>query len=762
MKKAFPVWAFGALSLAMLPACRATPKPTASPSPAQSVPLSANTELPPTSALGTPYHFSNVTILGGGFVSGVVFSPAKAGVAYARTDVGGAYRLDPTTKSWLPLMDAFGRAESHFFGIESIAADPLDPNKVYAAAGTYVQSWAPNGAILRSSDQGATWQRTDMPLRMGGNELGRSVGERLAIDPNKTDILYFGSRTSGLWKSTDAAVTWTRVDGFPQKEDPTGFGVGFAVFDPRSGKPGLPTPTLYVGLASGDLGLYVSSDAGLSFNPVPKQPLKLVPNHAAFDAQGTLYVSYGSGPGPNDVVDGAVWKYEPKTQTFTNITPRAPSDTDKFGYGGLAVDRRRAGTLMVTTIDRWTHGDEIFRSVDAGKHWASLIAKATRDTAGAHYLYFGRDKLGPPGWMGDIDIDPFNPAHVMHVSGQGIWASEDATNAEKGQPTHWVFRDRGLEEAVVTKLVSTPVGAELVSGVADICGFRHTDLSQPPASGMHQNPVCNATTGLDYAGAKPEIMARVGTLWGAGKHGAVSTDAGKSWTPFASEPHGAESGGTIAVSADGTSFLWSLKKERLMRSGNRGASFAPSEGLPAALDAPSWVPVNLQLATDRVNPNKAYVFDTASAKTYVSSDAGAHFEPAQSGFPELADWARSSASIQAMPGVEGDVWLTSGKDLFRSTDSGRTWNALGSVEESHALGFGKAAPDRQNPSLYLVGKVASVAGLFRSDDLGKTWVRLNDDQHQFGFVNQISGDPKRFGRVYIGTGGRGVLFGDPR
>jgi photosystem II stability/assembly factor-like uncharacterized protein len=58
--------------------------------------------------------------------------------------------------------------------------------------------------------------------------------------------------------------------------------------------------------------------------------------------------------------------------------------------------------------------------------------------------------------------------------------------------------------------------------------------------------------------------------------------------------------------------------------------------------------------------------------------------------------------------------------------------------------------------------VADVSGLFRSDDEGSTWQRISDDLHQFGFVGQIVGDPRVYGRAYIGTGGRGVLYGEPR
>ncbi|MDX6393055.1 MAG: xyloglucan-specific exo-beta,4-glucanase, partial [Streptosporangiaceae bacterium] len=53
-------------------------------------------------------------------------------------------------------------------------------------------------------------------------------------------------------------------------------------------------------------------------------------------------------------------------------------------------------------------------------------------------------------------------------------------------------------------------------------------------------------------------------------------------------------------------------------------------------------------------------------------------------------------------------------------------------------------------------------GVFRSVNESATWTRINDGQHQYGWIGQtITGDPRVFGRVYLGTNGRGILLGDP-
>lgn len=46
---------------------------------------------------------------------------------------------------------------------------------------------------------------------------------------------------------------------------------------------------------------------------------------------------------------------------------------------------------------------------------------------------------------------------------------------------------------------------------------------------------------------------------------------------------------------------------------------------------------------------------------------------------------------------------------------------------------------------------------------GNTWTRINDDAGQWAWIGQtITGDPNIFGRVYLGTNGRGILYGDPK
>ena len=91
----------------------------------------------------------------------------------------------------------------------SLATDPVEPNRLYIAAGTYTNDWQSiNAAILRSTNYGKSFKRTDLPFKLGGNMPGRSMGERLVIDPNQNSIVYFrrpewerSLAERGLWRN---------------------------------------------------------------------------------------------------------------------------------------------------------------------------------------------------------------------------------------------------------------------------------------------------------------------------------------------------------------------------------------------------------------------------------------------------------------------------------------------------------------------------------------------------------------------------------
>ncbi|KAA2266620.1 carbohydrate-binding protein [Solihabitans fulvus] len=714
------------LAKADSPAKPSVPARATAPKPSTSVSAPPPASVPPAATSASPgsYTWRNVQIGGGGFVTGLIFNPTRRGLLYARTDMGGAYRWDNTAGQWLPLTDWI--ADWNLMGIESVATDPVDPDRLYLAAGDSTEDWSTNAAILRSTDQGRTFQRTDLPFKLGSNEDGRSAGERLAIDPTDHGTLYLGTRKNGLWRSADYGVTWSQVAAFPVKDGASsGAGLSFVTFGPAGSR------TIYVGAADRTTSLYRSTDGGSTWQAVPGQPTGQLPQHGVLSGDGALYVTYTDSLGPNGVKAGSVWKHTPSSGTWKDVSP-IPATS--FGYAGLAVDPQHPSTVMVTTLDRWWPSDELYRSTDGGATWKALGATSVRDSSGAPYVGTG---IGH--WMGALALDPFDSGHVMYGTGSGLWASKDVTEADNGGATHWTVPVKGLEETAVLGLVAPP-GGKLISALGDVGGFRHDDLDRVPAAAS-SGPRFNNTTGIDFAEAQPNIAVRVG--YGSAERGAYSTDGGVSWTPFAGAPVSAAGGGSVAISADGGTVVWTASGQAPYVSTDRGATWTASSGLPKGT----------VVVADRAAAGSFYAL--SGGTLFASTDHGRSFTARANG---LAD-----GRLKAAPGSAGDLWIAGVGGLSHSTDGGARFSKVGGVGEASAVGFGKAAPGASYPAGYLVGTVNGVTGVFRSVNGGATWVRINDDRHQYGGAGgsgAITGDPAVFGRVYLGTNGRGVVYGD--
>ncbi|AYL38814.1 cellulose binding domain-containing protein [Streptomyces fungicidicus] len=738
--------------------------------------LAAGAPEPATALAADTYTWKNARVDGGGFVPGIVFNRSEKNLAYARTDIGGAYRWQQSTKTWTPLLDSVGWDDWGHTGVVSLASDSADPDRVYAAVGTYTNDWDPgNGAVLRSTDRGASWKKADLPFKLGGNMPGRGMGERLAVDPHDNDVLYLGAPSGhGLWRSTDAGATWSQVKAFPNpgnyRQDPSdtsGYasdnqGIVWVTFDESTGTAGTATKTVYVGVADKENAVYRSTDAGATWQRIAGQPTGYLAHKGVLDADnGYLYLAYSDTGGPYDGGKGRLYRYATATGTWTDISPVAEADT-YYGFSGLTVDGQNPGTVMATAYSSWWPDTQIFRSRDSGGSWTQAWSytsypdrenRYTMDVSSSPWLTWGANPSPPEqtpklGWMTEaLEIDPFDPDRMMYGTGATIYGTENLTRWDSGSKFTITPMVRGLEETAVNDLASPPSGAPLLSALGDIGGFRHTDLTKVPSM-MFTQPNFTSTTSLDFAESNPDTVVRAGNL-DSGPHIAFSTDNGANW--FAgTDPSGVSGGGTVAAAADGSRFVWSPQGAGVHHATGFGTSWSASAGIPSGAVVES----------DRVDPKTFYGFK--SGKFYVSTDGGATFTASPAtGLP-----SGDSVRFKALPGARGDVWLAGGSSdgpygLWHSTDAGATFTKLANVGEADTVGFGKAAPGASYQTLFTSAEIGGVRGIFRSTDKGATWTRVNDDAHQWGWTGAaITGDPRVYGRVYVATNGRGIVYGD--
>jgi xyloglucan-specific exo-beta-1,4-glucanase len=143
---------------------------------------------------------------------------------------------------------------------------------------------------------------------------------------------------------------------------------------------------------------------------------------------------------------------------------------------------------------------------------------------------------------------------------------------------------------------------------------------------------------------------------------------------------------------------------------------------------------------------------------YVSTNGTSFTATVSTGLP-------MSAKVVTVYNKTNDVWLASPDPttggVWHSTNGGASFTKLTNVALADGVGFGMAATGQNYPAIYLAGEVGSVRGYYRSIDGGASWTQINDSSHQWyssGYV--ITGDPNLFGRVYIATNGRGIIYGD--
>jgi xyloglucan-specific exo-beta-1,4-glucanase len=678
------------------------------------------------------YTWQNVAMGGGGFVTGIIPSKTEQNLVYARTDVGGAYRWDAANSKWIPLLDWVSEDELGFLGVESIAIDPHASAKVYMLVGT---SYFNNGktAILKSDDYGNTFSVVNVTsqFKAHGNGMGRQSGEKLQVDPNKGSVLYCGTRADGLFKSTDSGSSWSKVTALATSTTPNGNGISFVVLDPSTGTTGNETQTIITGFSATGTNMYRSDNGGATFSAISGAPTSLMPHRAVLATDRNLYVTYANAAGPWDISGtGQIWKYNLSSGAWSNVTPAGFTGA----YGGISVDPNNANRLVASSLNTYqlqdnSYGDRIFLSTDGGTNWTDVVARGfDLDPNGVtwvdgHAIH----------WAGSIEFDPFDTKKAWVVSGNGVFHTSDID----ATVNVWKFQVAGMEETVPLDIASVPNGP-LVSVIGDYDGFRHTNVE---AYAPIHTPRMGSTHSIAVAALDPNVMLRIGEdkIY-------YSLDMGMTWTQCTRTG----TKGSVAVSADGKIFMYSPETSgATYRSTNRGASWTQVTGLSI-----NWAkPVG-----DPVNPNKFYAYNNNAGSVYVSTNGGVSFSAAGS------VGTGASKVIRVAPGREGDVWIPLySNGLTRSTNSGQNFSKIAAVTYCGAVGFGKEADGATYPAIYIWGTVNGVLGIHRSTDEGATWLRVNDDAHEYGGPANgqfVTGDMNVFGRVYMSTAGRGIVYGE--
>ncbi len=697
-----------------------------------------------TGAGAETYDWKTVPFQGGGFVQGFLYHPRQKDILYTRTDVGGMYRFDFARDRWIPLMDGFGRDDWDCFGVLSFAIDPNAPDRVYATCGLYLSDRVPDAGVLRSDDRGAHWLKTTLKgVKLGGNALGRGTGERLQVDPRNGDILWLGTNQNGLLKSTDRGVNFTRVTAFVPKSVTTVLVNG---------------DTVYAGSGETGDGLYRSTDGGLTFSHIDGSP-HLIPHQTALDSDGALYVTFADGPGPHGVTDGAVWKL--KDGAWSDISPARPSKDLTFGYSGLDIDRQHAGTLVVTTSDRYPGLDDIYLSHDGGATWKPVKPQAEHHPETHAWLtsyVTGHDEDGPNRrdmghWMDAVKINPFNADELVYGTGYGVWRTRNLSALDSGGTVDFAFANDNLEETVILGLEAPPKGARVLMAAGDVGGAAFTDLDRTPSHGLF-TPENKTNQSIAFAALAPNILVRSVDYEEA--RGFVSNDGGETWIalpssppPIATRDWSNHRAGKIAISTKGHTLVWVPENEPAYYSSDMGKTWTLSRGWPAAERGQ-------EVIADKVNDATFFAFDRKMSRILVSRNRGQSFDVLTADLPKFEGWG---GQLRAVPGREEELWLASPAGLYHI--HGGKPSAISGVDAAWQVTFGKAGRGHDYPAVFLWGKVHGEEGLWRSDDSGATWIRINDDAHRFGQMRAIAGDPNRYGVLYIAPDGRGVMVGRP-
>ena len=672
-----------------------------------------------------------VTIGGGGYITGLYLHPNESDLMYVRTDNGGFYRWDTTQEQWLPITNSLPRSDwdyDHNSGGEAIALDPQNPDLVYIAVGKYTEF---PGRIYKSEDRGTTWQGLPLSVPMGGDEDKRWAGNRLVVSPLDPNVLLFGSRRDGLWRSQDAGNSWTQV-GIPRAENQ--IGVLAIAFDPK--QENLVYASVY------DDGVYQSLDKGITWQKLTNSPREVM--QMAVAADGLLYTTNNESPQVSKYVDNR----------WVEITPGGFVHSS---FNGLSLHPEDARTLIVSEGEKGRA--KIFYSDNSGASWKKKQSTLNKTIPWLAKEFFNDHPSA-------IAFDPQNPQRVWLTDWFSVWRTD---NIDK-RPVTWTNQVKGIEQTVLFTLISPPEGAILLSGLADQGGFYHHALDDFPQSRLgFQRQGFNLSSlnlkgdryldnyfqdvfDIAYCLNSPQHLVRLGAQrWRDTYFGVTSDDGGVTWQPWANIPDDTLFMRVAISPSDPQHFVVTTSEAQPLLTRDGGKTWTKVSGLPDGETGPwNW---NKPLAADGARDGYFYYY--GKGKVYRSSDGGSSFQASE----EIFD-RDTRHVLTTVPGVAGEIWLSLDEGgLYRSQDGGISFNKIDLVEQAHLVTVGTPMSSELPHSIYVYGTLKNgKSGLFISVDSGLSWQQIDRQSAMPRSTKILTASQQQPGLLFAGTDGRGIHY----
>jgi photosystem II stability/assembly factor-like uncharacterized protein len=312
----------------------------------------------------------NVVYVGSGEPNNRQSSSFGAGV-FKSTDAG---------KSWTNV----GLKETQ--SIARVVVHPKDPNIVYVAAIGHLFGPNPERGVYKTADGGKTWTNSKF--------IDPDTGfTDLVMDPSNPNTLYAasfqrrrqpwgfngGGATSGIWKTTDAGKTWTRLTGNGLPSNPI---IGRIGLDVARSRP----QTIYASIEVGPSG---GTGAGVNDDGTLVEP-------GAGRGGGGGGGRGNQPPPPPDPNKSGIWRSDDAGKTWRFLSNRM--DRPMY-YSQIRVDPTDPEIA-------YQGGAPFFKTSDGGKTWSQVQGLAHSD----HHA---------------IWIDPRDHNHLMVGNDGGLDISYD-------------------------------------------------------------------------------------------------------------------------------------------------------------------------------------------------------------------------------------------------------------------------------------------------------------------------------------------------